>query len=645
MPIIENQLGKTISFTTFGNSVQEFYLRAIRNNARKREEKLASLKTREDAEAYVADVRKKVKSIFQFPAEKCPLNMQITGEIDHPCATIKKVLFHSRENYTVTASLCYPKQLQEKNPAVLFLCGHSETGKAADAYQISARQLALRGFIVLALDPVGQGERHQFPRNIVPMNCCLEHNILGKQMLLNGDWFGNWRTWDGIRGIDLLLSLPEVDPARIGIMGTSGGGTMTTLISAADDRLAWSTPSCYITSWRRNVENEIPADIEQMPPRAIEMGLEMVDLLVAGAPRPRMIIGEKNDFFDARGTKEAYEELKALYALLGREDDIELFIGPGSHSLSIFLRQAAYDFHCRHAGIKNCAPIEEDPGLLPESELYATPTGSVLDLPGEKPAHELIVEEMKRLKAARKPLSKEEVRAILKEKLNLGEIKVPRWRALRFFGLNIDDMNYFGGPNNNRFGLETEEDLVMSVLYRRADGMIYHIEDAKSIELYIPHLDSKTELGFCVERKGQRALYALDYRGVGECTPTSCTPMLDFFAQYEFDFHYTCLGEMTGLNYLGGRVKDILSAVELLSQHCPEIHLTAKGQGGIPALIAAVLSDKIQSIKLIDMPESWESAVLAQIPEKETSARAIMVNGAMKYFDLEDLKKLVVIAE
>ena len=142
-----------------------------------------------------------------------------------------------------------------------------------------------------------------------------------------------------------------------------------------------------------------------------------------------------------------------------------------------------------------------------------------------------------------------------------------------------------------------------------------------------------------------RFLYGLDYRGVGECTPTSCSPWCDFFAQYEFDFHYTCIGEMTGLNYLGGRVKDILCTVELLSQNCPEIHLEACGQGGFPALIAAVLSDKIKSIKLIDVPDSWESMIHPVYPEAVRSPRSCMVEGVMKEFDLCDLKKHVILAD
>ena len=621
----------------FGNSVQEFYLRTVKKNYKDRKQKLAALKTKQDALDYVADVRAKVKKIFKFPAEKCPLNVRVKNELTFPGVKMKNLLFNSRENFSVSASLIYPEQKAEKYPAILFVCGHSDNGRLRDMYQTAARQLAARGFIVLSLDPIGQGERHQYPE-IRPIGCCQEHNILGKQLLLTGDWFGNWRTYDGIRGIDLLLSLPEVDPSRIGIMGTSGGGTMTTLISAADDRLAFSAPSCYITTWLRNVENELPADIEQMVPGAIGMGMEMVDLLVAGAPRPRLILGEKNDFFDARGTKEAYEELKDLYKLLGCEDDVELFIGPGSHSLSKPLREAAYDFFCRKAGIPNFSKTETDPGRIVDQELYAA-DGWVVKVPGEKRVHDIIVETAAAQKAARRKYSKDEICAILKEKLGITMPEVPDYRVLRVMVLDEATCNWV-----SRFGLETEKDLVMSVLHRRSKDLIYHIEDAKSINLYIPHLDTNKELGMRQD-SADRFLYGLDYRGVGECRPTTCSPWCDFFAQYEYDFHFTCLGEMTGLSYLGGRVKDILAAVELLSLNCQDIHLEARGQGGIPALIAAILSDKIKTVKLVDVPESWESMILPAIPDPSRSARACMIDGIMEHFDLADIKEHVTIVQ
>ena len=75
-------------------------------------------------------------------------------------------------------------------------------------------------------------------------------------------------------------------PTRVGLTGNSGGGTMTTFVNALEDRLTMAAPSCYITTWLHNVENELPADSEQIPPGTFAAGLEMGDFLIARAPRP-----------------------------------------------------------------------------------------------------------------------------------------------------------------------------------------------------------------------------------------------------------------------------------------------------------------------------------------------------------------------
>ena len=95
---------------TFGNAVQEFYLEKVRHTQAVRKARLSSLKNREDAEEMVKETRAKVRSCFQFPAEKCPLNAKITGALDYPDFTMEKILFQSRENYTVTANFFLPKK-------------------------------------------------------------------------------------------------------------------------------------------------------------------------------------------------------------------------------------------------------------------------------------------------------------------------------------------------------------------------------------------------------------------------------------------------------------------------------------------------------------------------------------------------------
>ncbi|MBO4631730.1 MAG: hypothetical protein J5858_07385, partial [Lentisphaeria bacterium] len=422
---------------------------------------------------------------------------------------------------------------------------------------------------------------------------------------------------------------------RVGVHGNSGGGTLTTWVSAVDDRFFAAAPSCFVTTWVHDIENELPSDIEQCPPHAMEYGLEIADFLIASAPRPYLLLGQKNDFFDPRGIVEVRDELKGLYRLLGCEDRIDLCIGPTNHGLSVTLREAAYEFFCKQAGIVN--PSKEEDTIEPpeKSETFAAPGGEVVNLSDELKAHDLILEKTAALKAARKKLSIAEMRKVLIEKMGMDSPFVPHYRVLRTAPLFENR-----SASVCRFGLETEPGRVMSILFSLGVDKNYFPE-AQKILLYIPNLDSLAEVGGRTEAGAD--LYALDLRGVGECMPSTCgmPPGANFFAYYGFDFHYTALANMFGKTYLGGKVKDILCAVELLSGVCGNIELEGHGLGGIPALIAAVLSDKIKKIRLTDVPESWEGMIVPTLPEAEKSPMSYMIPGIMEDLDLPDLRAAI----
>src|SRR5262249_6994056 len=149
-------------------------------------------------------------------------------------------------------------------PGVLSPCGHSTTGKAAEPYQILHINLARRGYVVLTYDPVGQGERSQFWDAVKARSrfnlTCGEHAVLGNPLYLLGTSLARYRIHDGMRGIDYLSSLSEVDASRVGCVGNSGGGTLTAYIGALDPRVSVAAICCYITSLPRRMGNRIQED-------------------------------------------------------------------------------------------------------------------------------------------------------------------------------------------------------------------------------------------------------------------------------------------------------------------------------------------------------------------------------------------------
>ena len=224
---------------------------------------------------------------------------------------------------------------------------------------------------------------------------------------------------------------------------------------------------------------------------------------------------------------------------------------------------------------------------------------------------------------------------ILPEILQIGKIEVPYYRVLR-------PRYYANNPKYvaaDRYALETEPGEVMSMLKLYCQDALFHIPAAEKAILYIPHLDAETEAGK-IKVKADERLFTLDVRGIGELVPTGCDQWnRKFFLQYSYDYHYNSLGYMFHRPYLGGKVRDILCALELLKERgVKNITLLAEGQGTVPALLAAVLSDIPVAVKLQHGPESWESMLRKEVTLWPLSC---MLPGILGITDLPELRKMV----
>src|SRR5262249_44963006 len=235
-------------------------------------------------------------------------------------------------------------------PGSVSPCGHSAVGKAAPVYQTLHINLARRGFAVLTYDPVGQGERSQFwdvdkGRSRFNLTCG-EHCVLGNPLYLLGTSLARYRVWDGMRGIDYLTSLPEVDAKKIGCIGNSGGGTLTAYISALDFRVRVAVISCYITTLPRRMANRIQEDPSSDPEQDffgfVSGGLDHAGLLAQLVPRPTLVNSALYDFFPIEGARESFAEAKKLYEVAGAGDRISQAEAAEKHGLTRPLREAAY---------------------------------------------------------------------------------------------------------------------------------------------------------------------------------------------------------------------------------------------------------------------------------------------------------------
>jgi len=625
----------------FGSQIQEYYVNKIREINRIRDEKIAALQTCEDAENYVAGVREAIKNCFPLP-EHNPENIisRSVAVVEQADFFMEKVIYESRPDFPVTANLYLPKT-PGRHPGVVFVCGHSKDGKACPVYRAGAASLAAKGFVVLLLDPIAQGERDQFigiaeAKDLLP-SCVYQHNMTGKQLQLTGETFGAWRAWDAIRGLDYLLTRPEVDPERIGITGNSGGGTMTSLVQALDPRFTMAAPSCYITSWQRNLENELPADIEQIPPGICAAGCEMGDLILAYAPRPVLLLGQKNDFFDPRGLKKTYEQLKYVYKLLGYENNIRCFIGPVDHGYSIENREAMYEFFMEHAKVD--APVKEPDNAGSKIDTNCTATGQVMSaMPEKKTVHDFAVEIAEKIAAGRPALTVDELKSAIRKSLNIPEkVSAPYVRMLRpVFNSELLPSRQF----LNRFGLEVEPGLIATLKLCCKD-YFFHFPEIDNLQLYIPHLDAGTEVVQLPVIDNQfRA--ALDIRGVGESQSACYDQYIGsraFTAPYSTEYHIDSCGLLFGESLLGRRTFDVLSAIAFAkASGTKNIALCGRGMGSLPALLAALLSDEVNSLTLYDAPRSWMSMIQKTVTAWPQSA---MPFGILKIADLPEIRDAV----
>ena len=143
----------------YTQAVNEYYVDLFRKNFEQHAERLASLKTKEDAVSYQLEVREKIRKCFDLPERGDAPKATEVGVIRHEGFCVKKMLFEIRPGDFVSANIYMPENLSGKAPGVLFLCGHSEDGKASGTYRMCCATLALNGCVVLTCDPSGQGEK------------------------------------------------------------------------------------------------------------------------------------------------------------------------------------------------------------------------------------------------------------------------------------------------------------------------------------------------------------------------------------------------------------------------------------------------------------------------------------------------------
>lgn len=385
------------------------------------EDKRALVDTQEKHKEYVDFMRAKyIENLGYIPYDKTyPLNEKKVGEIVEDDLTIEKVVFESRKGVYVTANVYVPKNREEKSAAVIFVLGHAEHGKACDRYQKVARRIARQGLIVLIYDPTGQGERLNYAERslkapMVPATT-KDHTYFGSQCLLTGGSPAGYFIADAMRAIDYLESRPDVDSERIGLTGSSGGGTMTCHMMVCDDRIKAAAPGTFFTGREIYMMAGEPQDAEQIWLNSLDYGFDFPDILGCFAPKPCMILAVEYDFFHIEGTEEAIEQSKKFWKLYG-SDELHLAVDKSVHAYTDVLADNSARFFGRlfDTDYKNNIRIDVS---LPIEDLWCTDSGQVVfDFEDAITVHDENKKRSKELFG----VYKDKAREFLTEKMNFG---------------------------------------------------------------------------------------------------------------------------------------------------------------------------------------------------------------------------------
>jgi len=566
--------------------------------------------------------------------ERTPLNAQIVDREEREGYRLEKVIYESRPRFFVTAALFLPLS-DPPYPGVLVPCGHSSNGKGCEAYQRACIFLAMNGLAAFIYDPIDQGERYQLldgdgkPR----FGGTIGHTMTGQGCILLGTNTASYRIWDGIRGIDYLVSRPDIDPERIGCTGNSGGGTLTSYLMALDPRIKCAAPSCYLTSFPRLFEEAGPQDAEQNIHGQIAQGMDHADYIMMRAPKPTLLCCATHDFFDIRGTWESFREAKRLYTKLGFAERVSLVEAPEKHGFSLLLRQGAVRWMRRWLLGVDTPVTEPEFPVLTDEEIQCTPKGQVMLLEGARSVYDINVEQEARLAEERKKfwdtVPKEEALSKVREVVGVRRLaELPQVESKQAGTVARD------GYAIQKWVLRPEPGIQLPVL-------AFVPPQIKEVCLYV-HGEGKAAdaaPGGAMEKlllEGNLVV-APDLRGVGETACTSDSKgwkdrfgagWKDFFRAY-----------MLGRSYVGMRCEDILMCVKLARTLSNDdqrpVHLIAIGEAGVPALHAAALEPKaFASVHLNQALASWAEVVAN--PEAKLQLQNT-VHGALRYYDLPDL--------
>ena len=613
----------------------------------KRSAEVALIKTGQEWKERQKLAEDKLSDIIGPFPEKTPLNARIISVIKRDGYRIEKIIYESFPGSYVTGILYVPEKVKGKVPAILNVIGHNQESFRNELYQVINYNLVMKGIMVFAIDPPGQGEHVQNFDAKVNFSSVgysvVEHNYFGNYAFLSGYSCAKYFIWDGIRAIDYLVSRKDVDPERIGMTGWSGGGTVTNFVAALDNRVKVAIPCSWANTNKRLLETKAASDAEPTLYHSFKMGIGVEDLIELRAPKPTMLVFvSRDEYLSLQGARETYSEAKKAFTALGAADNLILLEDDSKHWLTPKIRLAMYTFFMNNFNLKG-DPSEIEAEVLPREQLNVTPTGQIATYLGGDMIFDvnrkLAEQQLNRLGRAR-----------LEDRDHLMNVKAKALQLSGYEDFTGDNNKFFingryqrNGYTMGKYAIEVNDDYAIPVLLFIPDdgkekhpALIWLNPEGKSADA-LPggEIEKIVMKGYVVA--------AVDPLGIGEVKNT---------AGREHTDSYTAL--LTGRSIPGIRAANIVRVADALSA-VPAVDPGRIGALGIdelciPLIFAASFSNKLQNIVLSGSPASYSSVALNRDYRLGFTVRenggywhpyevdfTWGVGGALTAFDLPDL--------
>jgi dienelactone hydrolase len=302
-------------------------------------------RTRADAERWQADLRAKLTELIGgFPVERVPLRPATLETRAFAGYRREKLVFDSRAGVSVLAYVLIPNNAPTRWPVVICVPGHGRgvddivgiddqgrdrTDKAGYQHDF-AIQVAEAGMAAVAIEPLGFGCRRDEITAKKGLGSSACQPAAGGAMLVGETMIG-WRVWDVMRTVDYISTREDLDATRVGLMGISGGGTVTVFGTALEPRIRAAMVSGYLNTFEHSI-GSLSHCIDNYVPGILNWA-EMYDIAGLIAPRPLFVeSGERDNIFPIAASIESFNQVREMYRVFGAADRVEQEVFPDEHA-------------------------------------------------------------------------------------------------------------------------------------------------------------------------------------------------------------------------------------------------------------------------------------------------------------------------